>query len=228
MANPTAKTHTIIHMLSGAHCRVESRATAARDTMTAHWEELTQHNVPTRAANTRTPCTGEAIQIQATRQTGYARYQALQRRRNKQSQSYIKEAHTICGRAYHHHCSAAPAGQQYTCEECIAQGYTTTTLPTALRLLLVEWHDTQEMADELCQSSCTQEAAEQLATVCQTQQEARPTKRAAIALDMSNIMPTAQERMYDVTIGQAIRRQLVIHTTAINPHTDISPQASAC
>jgi ribonuclease HI len=130
---------------------------------------------------------------------------------------------SICSRAYHHHCCSIPEGRQYTCAECTAGEYTVNTLPQQLRLLHVEWHETQEMAASLSLDSCSQEAAEQLQAVLQENADTKTAKRRETTAEPHPTKPQASAQLYDITIGQAIRSKLALHTAAINPHTDISP-----
>jgi exonuclease III/ribonuclease HI len=146
----------------------------------------------------------------------------------------------ICCRAYHAGCREAENSEQstqhaYTCSECREGGWTPSTLPAELRLFRVEWIGTQELPETVHQSGTPQATArlEHLLRERQQQQQqgqAEKRNKQAEPMDVDPariILPSADERVYDITIGQAVRRKLEIHTAAINPHADIAPTGRA-
>jgi ribonuclease HI len=139
---------------------------------------------------------------------------------------------TVCDRWYHTMCIRRVKGEEhtgtpetYTCAECTATEYTTDTIPPAIKLYYVEWGDATEAISTIRNSAtpqALQELNELLATqACQAGTHAK--KQRPNPGQHANIMPRDKERVYDVTIGQAIRKKLVIHTQPINPHADIAP-----
>jgi hypothetical protein len=142
---------------------------------------------------------------------------------------------SVCQRVYHTACvpvaHAVTDGQpRYICAECSKEGYTTDTLPPELRLYKVTFAPTEEPKDRVATYG-TAAAQAQLAGLETTHaaeaaksEHDRPKKQ----VKFNHITAAPTERLYDVTIGQQLRRKLVIHTTPTNPHTDIHPLAPTC
>ncbi len=115
--------------------------------------------------------------------------------------------------------------ENYTCTECKEQQYTPETIPPDLRLYYVEWEEATEALPTI-RHSATPQALQELEELLASQaaQQERPAKKQRPNnAKPPNVMPHDNERVYDVTIGQAIRKKLVIHTEPINPHADIAP-----
>jgi hypothetical protein len=142
---------------------------------------------------------------------------------------------SICQRVYHTTCmpvTGTTADEQpgHVCTECTREGYTASTLPPQLRLYKVTFAPTEESKDRVTTYG-TAAAQAQLAVIealhaaeASKSKQDRPKKK--VKFDHITAAPT--ERLYDVTIGQQLRRKLVIHTTPINPHTDIHPLPPTC
>jgi len=87
----------------------------------------------------------------------------------------------------------------------------------------IEWQDSLEPA-AVVQKAGTEQARAQLAALLTP--PAHPTKKSpAICAQVEARQPARYPdgRLYDVTIGQQCRKQLLIHPQPINPHTDIAP-----
>jgi ribonuclease HI len=144
----------------------------------------------------------------------------------------------VCLRHYHRAClidnGEQDPAEAYTCTECASglssrhgQGQPTTpdTLDTALQMHATTWEEALEPFDKV-RCSGTPEAQRQLATLLQQQTErgTKPGPTAATASKATHAKTKAfpDGRVYDITVGQKCRRQLVIHPAPIHPHADIS------
>eukprot|EP00775_Hariotina_reticulata_P006095 gene6095-biopygen7890 len=147
---------------------------------------------------------------------------------------------SICGRLYHNHCLHSPqptssltATVSYTCEECTT-GYssqdrengptTEATLHSDLCLYVVDWKPRCEALERVTAVGTTTARAQLAQLLAQQTAAARrpPPPRQSVpnaARTVSPCYPTGQ--LYDITIGQHKRKQLVIHPLPINPHADI-------
>jgi len=150
----------------------------------------------------------------------------------------------VCKRQYHADCLTqchqipdTAAGATYTCNECTTgyssqykQGVPTTisTLHPDLRLYNVQWQPRCETLGRVADVG-TADAQAQLAQRLRRAQQERPPHPPAAHpqhpdrpnAPVRHHYPTGQ--LYDITIGQPKRKQLVIHPMPINPHADIHP-----
>ena len=137
---------------------------------------------------------------------------------------------TLCARAYHVGCiekveTRSSDRHPYTCAECLSRGYTTQTLPTDIVLHRIEWEEHQEAIDTVHQWA-TDEALQQLEErqTAQLLQAGRPPKEPRLAdTSRTAVMPDKGEMVYDITIGDPLRKKLIIHPTPFNPHVDVAP-----
>eukprot|EP00775_Hariotina_reticulata_P002296 gene2296-biopygen3834 len=121
----------------------------------------------------------------------------------------------------------------YTCEECTT-GYssqdrengptTEATLHSDLYLYVVDWKPRCEALERVTAVGTTTAKAQLAQLLAQQTAAARrpPPPRQSVpnaARTVSPCYPTG--RLYDITIGQHKRKQLVIHPLPINPHADI-------
>ncbi len=153
----------------------------------------------------------------------------------------IKDAVTCdtCHRRYHRAClpsthnTITPEDSPgFHCSECRSHRWHLhpNLVPVELQLLKVRWHNTLEPL-ELVQSIGTMTAKQQLELKLaerSTAQQTAPAKRAKIIYSppehLCNTYHTqSQDSLYKLTVGDAIRDKLVIHTSPINPQLDISP-----
>eukprot|EP00775_Hariotina_reticulata_P004031 gene4031-biopygen5750 len=153
----------------------------------------------------------------------------------------------VCQRRYHPQClprqdqsrQLQGASAAYTCNECTTgfsrqeqqQGAPTTasTLHPDLHIYHVEWAPRCEPLD-VVEAVGTAAAKAQLGillahrTTKQQSSSANKAYKAAPAQSHTtnpNSYPSGQ--LYDITIGQSVRKQLVMHPLPINPHADIPP-----
>jgi hypothetical protein len=136
-------------------------------------------------------------------------------------------------------------GDKYTCEQCRRQRFTTETLPRELRLFVVQWEESTEPRN-IVMNTATPAAIELVEMERQQRQQTATAEDANAAAAQGAKWPIGQRRgptheqgtaggqpcpppsrpkhkMYDITIGQHCRKQLVIHPHPINPLTDIAP-----
>jgi hypothetical protein len=152
-----------------------------------------------------------------------------------------------CQRAYHIAClppsqaqcaidAAAKADCPWECEECKQHKWTRATLPHKLRHYMVEWAESAEDRDSILQNP---DWAPVVATYLQQHQspatqsvsQTAPLRKCKLAATQHHLPDMPQQgdyypnhaQRYDITIGQASRDKLVIHTAPMNPHTDIYP-----
>jgi hypothetical protein len=90
-------------------------------------------------------------------------------------------------------------------------------MPTEEPISLVEAYGTAAAKEELRAAQESRQAEIDKATLGQP----HPKK-----IRFDNITAAPSERLYNISIGQAIRRKLVNHTTPINPHTDTYPMST--
>eukprot|EP00882_Tetradesmus_deserticola_P000535 GHRQ01000587.1.p1 GENE.GHRQ01000587.1~~GHRQ01000587.1.p1 ORF type:complete len:2327 (+),score=302.27 GHRQ01000587.1:5202-12182(+) len=135
----------------------------------------------------------------------------------------------VCHRRYHTQCitgTKPEPEQHYKCRQCSTQRWTAKTLPPELWLYKATWKDTYE-GEQVVMTAGTADA------IAQLQSMTAPTRHQATAAvsgtpnpqpaaASARAMPPA-DTVYDITIGQARRRKLVVHTLPINPHADIEP-----
>eukprot|EP00775_Hariotina_reticulata_P002220 gene2220-biopygen3759 len=129
--------------------------------------------------------------------------------------------------------SSLTATVLYTCEECTT-GYssqdrengptTEATLHSDLCLYVVDWKPRCEALERVTAVGTTTAKAQLAQLLAQQTAAARrpPPPRQSVpnaARTVSPCYPTG--RLYDITIGQHKRKQLVIHPLPINPHADI-------
>jgi hypothetical protein len=139
---------------------------------------------------------------------------------------------TICDRWYHTTCiqkvhGKAPdaTAETYTCKECQEKHYTADSLPDDLKLYKVEWCEAPEAIPTI-RNSATPQALRELDELLASQYAeagTAPKKQRTATQPRPRATPSDAERVYDVTIGQSIRKKLVLHTLPINPHADIAP-----
>jgi ribonuclease HI len=138
----------------------------------------------------------------------------------------------VCHRRYHLACipGATPDhGTSYTCRQCSRAGWTAGELPNALKLYKAKWQDSYE-SEEVVRTAGTAEAIAQLLPMTHNPAQQQATARA----DDATTIPAAaaanptppNDSVYNITVGQARRRKLVVHTLPINPHADIEPTGS--
>ena len=144
-----------------------------------------------------------------------------------------------CQRVYHVDClrvhlKSRSIGKNgpvpYRCNECIEQGYASdsSSLPEDIKLYKVCWKPSAETF-EMVETVGTTQAKAQLAALqegrmTQTTKPSCKRQKTAHRMELcSTYHCLPQDRVYDVTVGQAIRRKLIIHTNPINPHADIAP-----
>jgi hypothetical protein len=130
----------------------------------------------------------------------------------------------------------------FICKECITQQYSTHSLPDDLKMVKVEWEEALEPLSKVWEigSPAAQQQLRQLlaqrdanslraAQPHPTQGNRRGPWAAASATDDSvdaepmDAAAFPADRLYDITIGQQCRKQLVIHPDPINPHADVHP-----
>ena len=149
----------------------------------------------------------------------------------------------VCQRAYHQHC-LPPAGggdklpeeeekEEWVCQECTSKGYTESMLthpkhedPT--QPYMMQWEDTPEDVtalremglDDLITSYHQKNEAERQEKSRKKATRAlnRPTN-----LEAQGIHKQVNNQVYDITVGQNIRKKLVVHLEPINPHKDTHP-----
>jgi ribonuclease HI len=135
---------------------------------------------------------------------------------------------TVCARAYHTACiekveATKSDSQPYTCRECSLSGHT--SAPEEVKLYRVEWAVKEEAIDNV-RRWATEEALRQLeeALTEQLAKQGRPAEMPKRCdTSRSAVMPHPDERMYDITIGDPIRKKLIIHTDPFDPHLDVAP-----
>jgi ribonuclease HI len=145
-----------------------------------------------------------------------------------------------CLRAYHPEClcgAARAAAQQarddplqpWCCQECIDSGYTTATLPDALKHYKVSWHDSEEPREHFTAQG-DQELLHAWDERCQqgstTKRQKHETAEGLEAMQMQGDWHPDVRGRYDITIGQECRKKLVVDTQPCNPHVDIEPTGS--
>jgi hypothetical protein len=115
--------------------------------------------------------------------------------------------------------------ETYTCKECQEKHYTADSLPDDLKLYKVEWCEAPEAISTI-RNSATPQALRELDDLLASQYAesgTEPKKQRTTTQPRPRVTPSEAERVYDVTIGQNIRKKLVLHTLPINPHADIAP-----
>lgn len=121
--------------------------------------------------------------------------------------------------------------------------YTAANFPKELRLVAVEWEEapeprtvvmnsaTQTAQDQLLQLERQQQHQQEETTAKKTATQTRATwtigkkRRTESAAEVDDYPPPTRppDDMYDITVGQMCRKQIIIHPHPINPHTDIEP-----
>jgi hypothetical protein len=142
----------------------------------------------------------------------------------------------VSSRAYHCRClrdveaTAVAIDTEFECRQCRDNGHIPATLPLDLQLFRVEWEEHQEPIDSV-RAWATADAARQLDELLEAQRCAgdQPQQKRQRQPDLSRaaIMPSPGETVYDVTLGNPLRKKLAIHTQPFNPHADIGLSRAA-
>ena len=135
---------------------------------------------------------------------------------------------TLCHRVCHQTCirTARRTRQQrqYTdgqCWECWRSPPTEGD-KEMLGIMKVKLHSCPETIDTV-KATGTTEVISALETLLQAPVTQRPPSPPKQAIPQSN-QDRANERLYDISLGDSIRHRIHIHPTPINPHVDIQPQ----
>jgi len=157
-----------------------------------------------------------------------------------------------CRRAYHTRCCSlvghiqtatpgplTPPGA-YTCRECQVHQYTFRGLPDDLKMYKTTWKVAEETYEKVREvgNDAAKLQLEQLisnAHLFSATDTTRHGRHTAKRLKAADTLTTSEnptntqtddERVYDITIGQEQRKNLIIHPVPINPHVDVYPMKS--
>jgi exonuclease III/ribonuclease HI len=131
----------------------------------------------------------------------------------------------------------------YTCKECRDKQQSTPNLPEDLKMVKLEWQEAPEPLSKVDELGVPA-ARQQLRQLLDQREDSKPYDARhtqhiqrnqhgpwATANGKGDNEDTAPlnaaalpaDRLYDITIGQQCRKQLVIHPDPINPHADVHP-----
>lgn len=175
----------------------------------------------------------------------------LPTRQRKELQDTTAILCNTCHRSYHLECLTTPesrdeaqeaidAEAEWKCSECTTHGWTATTVPKELTHLMITWEDSLEAKENLMDASETWEPAWQAyqqKTAAAVEHKPSPSTNpkcgalGRLGQVQHDLSPMQQQgdyypehsTRYNITIGQACRNNLVLHTEPMNPHTDIQP-----
>eukprot|EP00878_Enallax_costatus_P001532 GHUV01001683.1.p1 GENE.GHUV01001683.1~~GHUV01001683.1.p1 ORF type:complete len:2173 (+),score=325.19 GHUV01001683.1:401-6520(+) len=166
---------------------------------------------------------------EADMQTCKFAYNCEQCKQRIESTADVSEC-SLCGGKAHSSClEETPSDRQYTCEVCkrlqnsnrleeLAQRQ------TDMQLIYVEWEEAEEVEETVLRSG-TEEAKAQLLHIKQ-QKQLQSALSNTVKKPRQHDTPALlhdTDTLYDITIGEQLRKKFIPHTQSINPHLDITP-----